>query len=227
MDRIAIIGLGRFGFHLATSLAEVGAEVIGIDQDKELVKDISDRIDLAVALDSTDEKALRAQGLDKVDVAVVGIGSAFEASALTTVILKRLGVPKVIARATTNTRAQVLQAVGADEIVNPEREAAERWRSRLLAPAIMERSALAEGHSLAQLTAPDSFVGKSLLELALGKRYHVLVVAIRRRVVEEVGGKASERQVVITAPGPDDVVKPGDILVVIGSDAHIEALPSK
>jgi trk system potassium uptake protein TrkA len=227
MDRIAVIGLGRFGFHLATSLAEAGAEVIGIDQNKELVKDISDRIDLAVSLDSTDEKALRAQGVDKIDVGVVGIGSAFEAAALTTVILKRLGVPKVIARATTNTRAQILQAIGADEIVNPEREAAERWRSRLLAPAIMERSALAEGHSLAQLSAPPSFVGKSLLELGLSKKYHVLVVAIRRNVVEEIDGKATERQVVITAPGPEDVIKPADILVVIGSDAHIEALPNK
>jgi trk system potassium uptake protein TrkA len=226
MDRFAVIGLGRFGFHLATLLTEIGAEVLAIDEDRDLVKTISDRVTMAVCMDSTDEKAMRAQGVDKVDVAIVGIGSAFEASALTTVICKRLGIPRVVTRATTDTRGQILSAIGADDIVNPEKEAAERWRSRLLAPAIMERSALAEGHSLAQLSAPESFYGKTLAELALGKRYHVLVVAIRRKVVEQEEGKEKEKQVVITAPGPDDMIRPNDILVVIGADHRIEALPS-
>lgn len=227
MERYAVIGLGRYGFHLARLLAEVGAEVLAIDTDRDLVKTISDQVTMAVCLDSTDEKSLRAQGVDKVDVAVVGIGSAFEAAALTTVILKRLGVPRVIARATTDTRGQILQAIGADDIVNPEKEAAERWRSRLLAPAIMERSTLAEGHSLAQLSAPESFFGKTLKELGIGQRYHVLVVAIRRTVVEEAEGKEQEKQVVVTAPGPEAMIRPGDILVVIGADHRIESLPSK
>ncbi len=190
------------------------------------MENLRDDVSLAVCLDSTDEAALRAQGIDKVDVAIVGIGTAFEAAALTTVILKQFGVPQIIARATTSTRGQILSRIGADHIVNPERESAERWRDRLLAPAIMERSVLAEGYSMVQANAPASFHGKSLAELAVGNRYKVLIVAIRRTVTEtDSEGNEHERSFVLTAPGPDTIIEPGDILVVIGSDEAIESLP--
>jgi trk system potassium uptake protein TrkA len=226
MERYAVIGLGRFGSRLARLLAEADAEVIAIDGKPDLVENLRDDVSLAVCLDSTDEAALRAQGIDKVDVAIVGIGTAFEAAALTTVILKQFGVPQIIARATTSTRGQILSRIGADHIVNPERESAERWRDRLLAPAIMERSVLAEGYSMVQANAPASFHGKSLAELAVGNRYKVLIVAIRRTVTEtDSEGNEHERSFVLTAPGPDTVIEPGDILVVIGSDEAIESLP--
>lgn len=226
MERYAVIGLGRFGSRLARLLAEADAEVIAIDGKPDLVENLRDDVSLAVCLDSTDEAALRAQGIDKVDVAIVGIGTAFEAAALTTVILKQFGVPQIIARATTSTRGQILSRIGADHIVNPERESAERWRDRLLAPAIMERSVLAEGYSMVQANAPASFHGKSLAELAVGNRYKVLIVAIRRTVTEtDSEGNEHERSFVLTAPGPDTIIEPGDILVVIGSDEAIESLP--
>lgn len=221
MEHFAVIGLGRFGSRLASLLADAGAEVIGVDHRKELVDRMRDEVTLAVCLDSTDEQALRAQGIDKVDVAVVGIGSAFENAALTTVLLKQMGVPRVVARATTTMRGQILSRIGADDVVNPESESAERWRERLLIPQVIERSALAEGFSLAQVTARKEFAGKTLAELEVGRRYKVLVVAIRRTAQEKRDGEVKERQYVITAPGPDSMIKPDDILVVIGSDEAI------
>ncbi|HET6429548.1 MAG TPA: TrkA family potassium uptake protein, partial [Phycisphaerae bacterium] len=127
MATFAVIGLGRFGYRLSTLLAEGGAEVIAIDSRRDLVESIRDRVTVAVCLDTTDEEALRAQGVDRVNVAVVGIGDDFEANALATVILKQIGVPRVISRATTTIRAQILSRIGADDVVNPERESAERW----------------------------------------------------------------------------------------------------
>jgi len=227
MERFAVIGLGRFGMRLAVSLADAGAEVIAIDRSRELVEQVKDRVALAVCLDATDEEALRAQGIDKVDVAIVGIGTNFEESVLSTVILKQIGVPRVISRATTTTRGHVLARVGANDIVNPERESADRWRSRLLAPAVLERTVLAEGYSLVQVQAPASFHDRSLADLAVNTRYRVLVVAIRRTVQEEEGGgQVGSREVVITAPGPDSVVRPDDVLVLIGSDQAIEGFPT-
>jgi trk system potassium uptake protein TrkA len=228
MERFAVIGLGRFGTRLATLLADAGAEVLAVDCDKGRVEAISERVTLAVCLDSTDEEALRAQDIDKVDVAIVGIGSAFEAAVLTTVTLKQLGVPQVIARATTGIRGQILLRIGADDIVNPEKESAERWRGRLLAPAILERVALAEGHSLAQVAAPQSFVGKTLQELDFAKKYKLLVVAIRRSVPSREGkAKEAGRPVIVSPPGPDALIQAGDVLVVIGSDDAVEALPRR
>lgn len=228
MERFAIIGLGRFGMRLATSLADAGVEVIAVDRSRELVEQVKDRVTLAVCLDATDEEALRAQGIDKVDVAVVGIGAGFEESVLSTVILKQIGVPRVISRATTGIRAQILSRVGADDIANPERESADRWRTRLLAPAVLERSVLAEGYSLVQVEAPESFHHQTLADLAVGTKYKVLVVAIRRTA--QPGQEAPEappRQTLISAPGPASVIHPGDVLVLIGSDEAISGFPTQ
>ena len=226
MERFAIIGLGRFGMRLARLLAAGGAEVIAIDRHRELVEDIRDDVARAVCMDSTDADALKAQGVDKVDVAVVGVGTNFEAATLTTVILKHLGVPRVISRATSNIRGQVLSSVGADDLVNPERESAERWCDRLLAPSIMERIALAEGYSLAQVASPKSFFGKSLKELGVLTRYKVNVIAIRRAVAQAEGDKAAPSHEVISVPMADTVIQAQDILLLIGSDEAIADFPT-
>lgn len=225
MERFAVIGLGRFGQRLSALLAEAGAEVIAVDRDKDLVDSIRDTVTLAVSLDSTDEDALRAQGIHKVDVAIVGIGSSFEANLLTTVVLKQLGVPQVISRATTETRGRILSRIGADSIANPELESAERWRSRLMAPAIIERLDLGEGYSVTQLAAPEAFFGKTLLELDVRKKHRITVAAIRRPAGVEHGENENRpHSLLIKVPMPESEIRPGDILLVIGSDEAVEAL---
>jgi len=226
MATFAVIGLGRFGKRLAMLLAEGGADVIAIDNDRELVESVRDDVALAVCLDCTDEEALRAQGIDKVDAAIVGIGSSLEASSLTTVILKQMGVPRVIARASSSIHAQILSRIGADEIVNPEHESAERWRNRLLAPAILERIPVAEGYSLVQVAAPESFLDKTLGELNVHQKHGVLVVAIRRTTTQtDSRGKTAPHESVLAGPGPKDVIRAGDVLTLIGRDDAIESFP--
>jgi len=225
MGRFAVIGLGRFGARLARLLARGGAEVLAVDSRREPVEELRDDVDRAVCLDSTDEEALKAQGIDQVDVAVVGIGTHFEAAVLTTVLLKRLKVPRVITRAASSVRAQVLSNVGADDIVNPEQESAERWSNRLLAPSILEQITLAEGYSVAQLEAPASFHGKTLRDLAILNRYKVNVIAIRR---QKEGAKEGEPpHEVITVPMADTTIQPGDVLLLIGSDEAIADFPNE
>ena len=228
MERFAIIGLGRFGMRLATMLAEAGADVIAADRNRELIEQVRDKVSLAVCMDCTDENAIKAQGIDKVDVAVVGVGTSFEDSALVTVMLKHLGVPRVISRATTTMRARILQRIGADDIVNPERESAERWRNRLLAPSIMERIELAEGHSLTQVPAPASFFGKTLKDLDIRRKFEVNVVAIRRTVAgTDDEGVRRPRQFVISVPMADPTIEKGDILLLLGSDEAMMNFPKK
>jgi len=228
MERFAVIGLGRFGRHLARQLAEAGAEVIAIDEDRERIEEIRDRVALAVCMDSTDAHALRAQGIDRVDVAVVGLGANFEDNALTTAVLKQIGVPHVISRATSSVRGEILSRIGADEIANPERESADRWRNRLLAKAVIERIELAEDFSLVQVAAPQSFHGKTLAQLEVRRKYNVQVVAVRRTVVEAgEDGRRTTRQFVISVPMPDSVILPDDVLWLIGNDEAMQRLPIK
>lgn len=226
MERFAIIGLGRFGTRLARLLSEAGAEVIAIDRNKSMVERVRDDVTRAVALDATDEEALRSQGIDTVDVAVVGIGTAFESAVLSTVLLKQLQIPRVIARATSVIRGQILSRVGADDIVNPESESAERWKNRLMAPEIMERIELAEDFSLVQLSAPSAFTGKTLGQLDLRKKYQIQVIGIRRTVEEtDAEGVKRTQQLVISVPMAESTIKQGDVLLIIGTDQAIKRLP--
>lgn len=227
MERFAIIGLGRFGMRLAKLLADAGAEVIAVDRDRGLVDEVRDRVALAVALDCTDEEALRSQGIDRVDVAVVGIGTNFEDSALVTALLKQMDVPRVISRAATHVRGQILSRIGADDVVNPEEESAERWRNRLLAPAVIESIEVAEGYSIVQIAAPESFHNKTLGELDVRRNYQVNVVAIRRNVEESAEGVKKTKQVVISVPMADTAVEPGDILILAGSDEAMQKFPTR
>ena len=225
MDRYAVIGLGRFGHRLAVMLTQAGAEVIAVDRRQEIVEDIRDDVTLAICMDTTDEEALVAQGLNRVSVAVVGIGNNFEASVLTTVILKQLGVPRVISRAITVTRGEILLRVGADALVNPEEESAHRWCHRLLGPNVVDQIPLAEGHSLVQVAVPAQWVGSSLAELEVRRKYKVNMVAIRREKhpAEQDDHHAPARA--LETPLPHTKLAAGDILVLIGTDEHIAALP--
>lgn len=216
MPRFAIIGLGRFGSKLARALADAGAEVIAVDKSRQLVEDLQDTVTLAVRLDSTDEQALQAQALGKVDVAVVGIGEDFESAALTTSLLKSLGVPRVIARAQTETRGRILRRVGADEIVYPEGESAMRWAHRLILPKLQQYVELGEGFSLVQIRAPAKFVGGTPASLELRRRHGVTLVAIRRAVQAGGGQAGAAASEAFTIPRPDTTIQAGDDLVVVG-----------
>jgi trk system potassium uptake protein TrkA len=225
MKRFAVIGLGRFGHKLAVSLSASGADVIAIDRDKEVVEQIRDQVRQAVRLDSTDEEALKAQGIDKVDVAVVSFGTGtttFETAILTVTSLKAVGVKQVFARAQTQLAGQVFTKVGADEIIYPEIESAQRWAYKLIAPQISDKIDFGPGYSLARIKAPPSFDMKTVVELQLRYKYNVNLISIKRT---PRGLKTKEE--IISVPMPNTVIYVGDILMVAGSDADLARLPQE
>ena len=226
MPRFAVIGLGRFGSRLAKELTNAGAEVIAIDRDRQLVEDLRDDVTLAIRLDSTDENALRMQGVDKVDAAFVGMGDDFEAAALTTANLKAIGVPRVISRAKTLVRGEILSRIGADTIVNPERETAIRWAQRLMMPELRDYIELGEGHGLVQLVAPKAFHHKTLLDLHLRSKFNVLLVAIRRAVSVRTGATSGTAEnAIVIIPEAHTTILPEDVLVLVGSNEALAQLP--
>ncbi len=234
MPQFAVIGLGRFGERLALLLSRDGAEVIAIDSDGEIVQKHRDDVTLAVCMDSTDEEALTAQGIDKVDCAVVGIGTDFEAAVLTVTLLKKLGVPRVVARAGSGTRGRILKQVGADDVVFPEYESAQRWSNQLMMPHFEEFFELDAEHSLVQVPAPASFVGKTLRKLELRAKYRLNVVAIRRPSGSPAPADEAQpepdrkpQSEWMSAADPDEPLQDGDILVLIGANADLDKLPTK
>ncbi len=228
MRRFAVIGLGRFGKKLAIALAMSGAEVIAIDKNREEIEMITDQVSHAVRLDSTDEGALKAQGVDKVDVAIVGIGQStggFEAAILTVVNLRQLGVKQIYARAEDLIAGEVFSKVGATEVIYPEIESAQRWAYKLIAPQIGEKIDFAEGYSLARIKAPPSFDGRTVMDLQLRQKYNVNLVLIRRgENAQQIKG---EKGKIINVPMPSTVIYEDDILMVAGSDADLAKLPQE
>jgi trk system potassium uptake protein TrkA len=209
----AVIGLGRFGWSVAMNLARQGQSVLGIDADANLVQAISSEVDAAVHCDTTDEAALAELHLERTACVVVAIGAEHkDASILTTALLRQSGVPRIVARATNDLHGRVLLAVGAHEIVNPEKEMGERIARRLARPSIIEQIPLGDGADLAELEVPEAFVGRTLVELDVRKRYEVSVVAIRR------GGRLHSY---VLGMGP---LEPSDVLIVIGPTQAVSKL---
>lgn len=224
MKKFAVIGLGRFGKKLAIALSMSGAEVVAIDRERTIIDDLRDQVAHAVRLDSTDADALMSQGVNKMDVVIVGMGErgrAFESAILTVVNLKQMGVPQIYARAENLTAGQVLSAVGATEVIYPEIETAQRWAYRLIAPHIEEKIDFAPGYSLARLKAPASFDHMTVMDLQLRQRYNINLVAIKRAEVKKDEGEES----VINVPMPSTVIYEGDVLMVAGSDPDLAKLP--
>jgi len=224
--QVAVIGLGRFGSHIAETMSKAGIDVVAIDQNRDLVEQMRDQVTSAISFNSTDEYELRFHGVDKVDVAVVAIGDNLEANLLTTVILKGLGVPKIVSRTSNRMQGRILRKVGADIVVNPEDEAAERWANRLLTPHIIDHIELAEGYGLVQMAAPKSWINKTLAELNVRQDFHINIVAIKRRheVQETDGGQRVEERIV-DVPLPTSTLESDDILIIAGRQEDLDALP--
>ena len=228
MKRFAVIGLGRFGQKLAIALAMSGAEVIAIDKDRDQIELIADQVSHAVRLDSTDEEALKAQGVDKVDVAIIGIGQStggFEAAILTVVNLRQMGIKQIYARAEDLIAGEVFSKVGATEVIYPEIESAQRWAYKLIAPQIGEKIDFAEGYSLARIKAPPSFDGRTVMDLQLRQKYNVNLVLIKRG--ENARKIKGEKGKIINVPMPSTVIYQDDILMVAGSDVDLAKLPQE
>lgn len=211
----AVIGLGRFGSAVALNLIERGYTVLGIDRSTEIVQELADRITQIVALDSTNEEALRAVDITSFDTVVVAIGTNFEANLMTTVTLKGVGVHRVVCKAVSERQQQILLRVGADQVVLPEHEAGARLAWRLAEPQVLDHLDLGEGISVAEVQVPEWLIGQSLMVSGLRKRFGINVLAIKR------AGR------MIVTPPADSVFAREDMILIIGGDTSISSFCSQ
>ena len=223
--RIAVFGLGRFGSDLAVRLAQLGTDVLAVDSEPELVEQIDQRVSRAICLDATNEFAMRKISAGDIDLAVVCIGRNIEAGLLVTAVLQRLGVKDIWVRAIDQNQAQILEAMGITRIISLEREMARQVAQQIAMPGTQILAPITTNHSLAEVKAKPDFVGKTLQQLDLRNRFGLNVVAIKSR--EVATGPEGPEKVEIRVndlPHADDVIKEGDVLVVIGADEKIAGL---
>ncbi len=222
--QFCVIGLGRFGATVAVTLAEMGHEVLAIDRDETRVMEIDEQVTHTAVLDATQERALQQLGLDKFDWVIVAMKN-LEDSILVTLLLKGMGVKHVVAKANSEAHATILKKIGADRVVFPEREMGVRLARSLTSPMVFDYLELPGDFSIVEFAAPKAFIGKSLKTLDIRRKHGVNVIAIRRKEPEVVeGGELSIREHTIVAPGADEEIQDGDILVILGKTQNIEKL---
>ncbi len=224
--KVAVIGIGNFGAHLAVTLAKQGAEVLAIDSSMDRLEDVKDKVTYTVRLDSTEEKALRDQGLTELDAVIVAIGDDFEATLLTVVALQNIRVKRIIARATTKTHERILRHLGIEEVISPAVEAAERLADSLMYRGVIDSLELSSDYSIVEVNAPEAFIGKSLGELQLRETFDVNLITIKRIEQEPrlLGLRSRTIEKILGIPTPDMVVQRGDVLVLFATKPAISKM---
>ena len=210
MKSFLVIGLGRFGSALAMELCAQGNEVLAMDLSEKAVQEVADKVTHAVAGDARDPEVLRAIGARNMDCAVVATAADVGSSALITLNLKEQGVPQVVGKAHSDIHRKVLEKIGADQVVFPEKEMALHLAQSLSNEEILNYIELSGEYSILERMVPDSWQGKSLSELNIRAKHHLTVIAIRR-------GKE-----LIISPGADARFRAGDSMLVLGGNHDIE-----
>ena len=209
-----VLGMGRFGISVARTLYSLGHDVLGIDKDEEIVQGLSNELTHIVAADVLDEDIYKTLGLRNFDVAVVAVRD-LEPSVMCTLMLKECGIPFIIAKASTSLHGRMLDKIGADKVIYPERDMGIRVGHNLADSNIVDYIELVDNLSIMEIETPKTMVGKSLSEAELRRLYNVTVVALRRN------GQ------ILVNPDPNDKIKEGDVMVILGTRDSVKALESK
>jgi trk system potassium uptake protein TrkA len=210
-----VIGLGKFGYHVAKGLAQQGEAVIAIDNDEEKIRDISEFVQDAIVLDSSDPKALGEAGIADAEMAIVSIGENLEASILTVMALKELGIETIFAKAITQVHGQILSKLGAAKVIYPEMESAKKLVKKIVKNIHYETIDLSITIKLAKMKVPSFWVGTSILSPVFKENFEVKPIAYKHQ------GEWH------TSFEKDDILEEGDIFVVLGNSNDIEALSKK
>ena len=208
-QQFAVIGMGRFGSSVARTLYGMGYEVLAIDADEQRIQAVIDEVTHGVQADTTDEDALKSIGIRNFDVVVVAIGQDIQASILTTLILKELGVKMLVVKAQNLHHGKVLSKIGADKVIYPERDMGVRVAHRLISPNILDMIELSDEYSIIEITAPPQMIGRNLRQLDIRARYGCTVMAIKNKDGMNV------------APRAEDQITDGDILVIVGKNEDL------
>ena len=206
----AVIGMGRFGTSVAMTLVKAGQEVLVVDSDEERIQKVAEFFTHAVVVDTTDEAAFTALGIRNFDMVVVAIGHDVQASVLTTLLLKEMGVRHIVAKAASVLHGKMLDKVGADQVVFPERDMGQRIAHNLMSTNIIDYFELAPDLGIIEVDVSGRLVGKSLLESKLREKYSITVIAVRR------AGKIS------LSPDPAAILVESDRLIIVGDNLGIQ-----
>lgn len=212
--KFAVIGLGSFGSNVAKTLYENGHEVVAVDRDKEKIDEVKNFVTHAVVMDSADKENLKSLGLKDMDVVVMSLGPEMEASILTVLYLHEIEVKRIVAKALTEDHAKVLKAVGATEVIYPEKDMAVKTGLRLSSPNVLEYLPLVSGISIQEIAPPQSFIGKNLREIDLRNKYGVQVIAVKELIPEKT----------TFIPKADFVIKDSDILIIMGKEKQLQKI---
>ena len=212
MRSYIVIGLGRFGTEAAKRLCELGCEVLAIDSNHELVQQISNDVTQAVVGDARDKEVLKALGAADFDCGIVAIGNSLGDSVLATMTLKELGVPYVVSKAYDETHRQVLLKLGADKVVIPEQEQANRLARNLSSPNVLDYIELSDDFGIIEVPTPAGWIGKSLKNLNVRAKLGVNIIAVKHGSTINV------------SPGADYEILAGDVMVVLGDSAALDAV---
>ncbi len=221
MLKVAVIGLGRFGSTVAVRLAKHGAEVLAVDSRIKLIEAVADDVTVAVGFDATDVTKLQAYDVGSMDVAVIAIGTNFEASVLVTMHCKALGVDKVVAKALNDMQESVLRQVGADQVIKPEEDMGIRLAEHLVNDSIIDFVELPAGFSLRRITVPEDWNSQSLAELNLLASKRLNLVQIHRQTLPAAEGDSAVADK-IPLPGGGEILYAGDTVDVIGPDRELD-----
>lgn len=215
--KFAIIGLGHFGLHVTNTLYEEGHEVTAIDIDEGKVQAVKDSSSFAIVGDAANKEYLEAQGINEMDAVVVSIGSRSHVATLITLYLKELEVPRILVKAVSEDHGRILERMGANDIIYPEKDMAIRVARNISSPNILEYIPLAEEYSLSEMAAEEWLYGKSLRELDLRNNFHITVIAIKDVLTDTF----------IPNPEPDYKIKDSDVLIVLGKTEDIDNVLDK
>jgi len=204
-----VIGLGRFGTSVAETLYSLGNDVLAVDVDEEVIQNISEKVTHAVQVDANDEQSLRALGVGNFDVAIISIGSDIQASILSTLLVKELGVKHIITKANNALHAKVLYKIGANRVIFPERDMGVRVAHNLCSSNILDYIELSPDFSIAEIVSPQEWHEKSLKDLNLRAEYGINVMAIKRNNEIDV------------SPSADEIIEANDIIVAIGGNQEL------
>lgn len=221
-EKFAVIGLGQFGLAVAKRLSKKGAEVLAIDIDESRIELIKDDVAYAVALDSTDYKALYSQNVVDMDAVLVAIGENFEAQLITIVQLLEMKCKRIIARAMNDQQRMILEKMGVKEIISPENEAANIVSEMLFNPTMKNFLALPDNHEIAEIQAPARIVKKTVDEIDFEDSYNIQLIAIKRKYEEFENGRRIFKQHLIRKPNRNIAIEKTDELILLGLTSEIQ-----
>lgn len=215
MKSYVVFGLGRFGSTVAITLSELGYDVLAVDSNFDRVQSVADKVTTAIQVDMMDENATENLGLKNFDGAVVAIGENFEAAIMSSIVAQEAGIPLIIAKANTVRQGTILQKIGVNEVVYPEKDMGSRVAYNLTSKNLLDYIQISQELSIAEIRTLPSWWDKTIENLEIRNKFNITILGIERNGKVEVN------------PAPDTVLRDDDILIIVGKDEHIKMVEKK